>query len=106
MAREYKYYGTYVHLGGEIVERLRKKVGYTGRNQFRLVCKAFSKADANRQAIALGLGEKLFDADSCETVNAEEIEYCDKFGMAVSNGGVHIYDGYSGVKELLSEKGV
>lgn len=83
-----KYYGTLTLIYGDQIKRIRQ-LGFNGHhNQFRIVCKAKSRAEANRIAESLGLGSKVFMPDyTCETGNKEEIEFADKYGTIISING-------------------
>lgn len=101
MARKDKYYGTYTMIYGSMNKELRK-LGYKGsHNQFRVVCKAKSMAEANRIAEGYGLGKKVFEsAYTSETGNEKEIELADKYGFIVNINGALSND-YTDIKNLL-----
>jgi len=83
-----KYYGTLTSLGGDCW-RNAVSLGYIGsHNQFRIVCKAKSMAEANRISEKLGFGKNVFRTNwACETGNKEEIEFADKHGFIISLNG-------------------
>jgi hypothetical protein len=58
-----KYYGTNISLSWNASLKIKEK-GYNGsHNQFRVVCKSKSMAEANRIAEDLGIGRKIFHRD-------------------------------------------
>jgi hypothetical protein len=83
-----KYYGTLTMIYGHQLTTM-KQFGFDGyHNQFRIVCKAKSRAEANRITESLGLGKNVFMPDyTCETGNKEEIEFADKYGTIISING-------------------
>jgi alpha-mannosidase len=101
MPRQDKYYGTNTFFGGRQFEKL-KELGYKGfHNQFRIVCKAKSMAEANRIAEAHGLSKKCFNRDyTSETGNSIQLEMADKYGFIVCIDGTS-GDRYMDIKELL-----
>lgn len=94
-----KYYGTYANIYGDMNKKIHQ-LGYKGfHNQFKIVCKAKSMAEANRKAENYGLGQKVFKTDyTSETGNKLEIEMADKYGFIVS------IDGTSGNKYVSIDK--
>jgi len=96
-----KYYGTNIFLYGDMLDKIRQ-LGYKGyHNQFRVVCKAKSKSEANRIAEGYGLGKDVFRPGyTCETGNNIEIEMADKHGFIICKDGTLGKD-YIGIKELL-----
>lgn len=103
MARIDKYYGTNVNLYG-YMNRKMHELGYDGyHNQFRIVCKAKSMAEANRKAEAYGLGEKVFrSAYTSETGNELQIELCDEYGFIVCLGGTQGNE-YIGIESIIQK---
>ena len=101
MARKDKYYGTLTMIYGDSYKKL-KELGYKGyHNQFRIVCKAKSMAEANRIAEGYGLGSKVFQRDyTCETGNDLEIELADKYGFIISTDGT-IGSNYIDIKNII-----
>jgi len=101
MARTDKYYGTYSNISGEMYDKI-VQLGYKGsHNQFRIVCKAKSMAEANRKASSYGLSNKTFSRDyTSETGNSNEIEMADKFEFIINTEICH-GKSYTGIKELL-----
>lgn len=101
MARAKKYYGTNIMIYEDIRRKL-KKVGYKGfHNQFRIVCKASSMAEANRICERYGLGQKCFtSAYTSETGNTIQIENADKYELIICIGGT-MGDNYIGIEDLL-----
>lgn len=101
MARVDKYYSTttplYGHMNDKIVE-----LGYKGsHNQFRIICKAKSRAEANRIAELYGLYKNTFEADyTSETGNELEVEIADKYGMIIAIDGTR-GGNYVDIKVLL-----
>lgn len=88
MARKDKYYGTNTSLYGDMFNKIRE-LGYKdSRSQFRVVCKAKSRAEANRIAEGHGLRKNIFESDyTSETGNDIEIEMADKHGFIVCIDG-------------------
>lgn len=103
MARVDKYYGTNIMLYGTKVDKLRE-LGYKGtHNQFRVVCKAKSRAEANRIAKGYGLnfGKDVFVPNyTSETGNDLEIELANKYGFIICTGGT-IGDNYICIEDIL-----
>lgn len=101
MARKDRYYGTYAMIYGDMYSKIRE-LGYKGScNQFRVVCKAKSRAEANRIAENFGLGRKVFQADyTSETGNAKEVELAEKYGFIINIDGIIGYD-YIDIRNLL-----
>ena len=101
MARKDKYYATITFLRGEMVDKL-KELGYRGsHNHFRVVCKAKSRAEANRIAESYGLGKITFEPDyTNETGNDIEIEMADKHVFIVCINGT-IGRNYVSIEELI-----
>lgn len=99
MARIDKYYGTNLMASGRIVKNLRE-LGYSGsHSQFSIVCKAKSRAEANRIAEGYGLGKIVFSPDyTSETGNEKQIELCDKYGFIIS------LDGTLGIRYVALEE--
>lgn len=101
MPRKDKYYGTYINLNTNMFNKL-KEFGYKGhRNQFRIICKAKSRAEANRIAEKFGLYKNTFHPDfTSETGNETEIKMADKYGLIICIND--IVDGeYVGIEKLL-----
>lgn len=81
MPRKEKYYGTTLN---QHLSKAKEIWGTDSRGQFRIVCKAKSKAEANRIAENLGLRKNTFSSDNtCETGNMLEIEMADKYGFII-----------------------
>lgn len=101
MARIDKYYGTNIMIYGEENKKLRE-LGYKGfHNQFRIVCKAKSRAEANRMAEGYGLGKNVFHPDyTSETGNVIEIEMANEHGFIICLGGT-IGKEFVGIKSIL-----
>ena len=101
MARKDKYYGTNLNIYGNKLKKL-EELGYKGSHaQFRVVCKAKSRAEANRIANSYGLGEKVFHPDyTSETSNSIEIELVNKYEFIICLGGT-IGDEFVGIKSIL-----
>lgn len=101
MARVDKYYGTLTMLYGEKLKKL-KNLGYKGTHyQFRIVCKAKSRAEANRIAESYGLSKNTFRPDyTSETGNALEIEMVDKYNFIIAIDGTR-GDKYIGIESIL-----
>jgi len=101
MARIEKYYGT-MFIGFYIPEEILNKYNATNRhNQFRMVCKAKSRAEANRiiQNILKTTSEIFSPNYSSETGNQKELESADQHMaiMALDNRDIYysiqqIYD--------------
>lgn len=73
-----KYYGTMAILRGKRLVKVRDSGSDLNRQQFYIVCKAKSKAEANRRC------NGIFDpACTSETHNAAAIEAADKYGSAI-----------------------
>ena len=96
-----KYYGTNTFLYGDMFDKI-EKLGYKGyHNQFRVVCKAKSMAEANRIAESYGLYKNVFTkAYTSETGNAIELEMADKYGFIICIDGT-LGNRYVGIQELL-----
>jgi hypothetical protein len=77
-----KYYGTLTSLPYPMLVKIGG-LGFKGHhNQFRVVCKAKSMAEANRIAKSSGLYEKTFSKTyTSETGNSIELRMCDKYGF-------------------------
>ena len=101
MARKDKYYGTNTSLGGKKLEKIRL-LGYNGsHNQFNVVCKAKSMAEANRKAKSLGLSDKTFEsAFTSETGNTIQLEMADKYGFIICVNGT-LGNDYVAIEELF-----
>lgn len=95
-----KYYGTNTIIYDEKLVKL-KKLGYRGsHDQFRIICKAKSRAEANRIAQSLGLGRNVLRPDyTSETGNKTELVFSDKFGFIICLSGT-MGDNCIDVKEL------
>lgn len=98
MPRKEKYYGTLLNYSTNKMREL----GFTNsHNQFRIVCKAKSRAEANRIAKSLGLVDNIFRADyTSETFNAKEIELADKYGFIISKDSMGS-EGYVDIRDVL-----
>jgi len=101
MARIDKYYGTNIGLYGSMNDKIRE-LGYeNSHNQFRVVCKAKSMAEANRKAVSYGLSDKTFSRDyTSKTGNSFEIEMADKYEFIIAIDGTR-GKSYVGIKDLL-----
>ena len=96
--RKEKYYGTTLN---KHLPKAREIWGMNSRWQFRIVCKAESRAEANRIAKSLGLIDNTFRADyTSETFNEKEIELADKYGFIISKDSMG-REGYIDIKEVL-----
>lgn len=97
-----KYYATNVYFLNKHFNKM-KELGYKGRhNQFRVVCKAKSMAEANRIAKSYGLGEKCFSRDyTAETGNGKEIELCEQHQFIVCVDG-SLGLNYVGIEIILN----
>jgi hypothetical protein len=94
-----RYYGTNVsiRLPDAIKERLGVKPWH---DQHRVVCKAKSRAEANRIAEASGLGRNVFRPDyTSGTRNDEEIAACDLHVIVLFP--LHTHKAYVTVEEAL-----
>lgn len=100
---KYKYYGTLINLAGKRLQEIRQ-LGYDGHHtQFRIVCKAKSRGEANRIAETLGYGRNCFRQNyTSETGNKTETELCDKYGFIINKNGTQREDYIDGTKEILS----
>lgn len=78
-----KVLGTNTSVGFDRLNAL-KELGYIGHhNQFRIICKCKSMADANRKCEAAGVGSKTFQSTyTSETGNKTELEICEKTDIA------------------------
>jgi len=96
--RKDKYYGTLLNYS---TNKMRE-IGFTNSyNQFRIVCKAKSRAEANRIAKSLGLVDNTFRVDyTSETFNEKEIELADEYGFIISKDSMG-REGYIDIKEVL-----
>jgi len=98
-----KYYGTLFnyYIPKEILSKYNAR---NNHNQYRLVCKAKSKAEANRimQSI-LGEYYKPFASNqTSETGNATEIEMCNKYGSIIKLDSGYSTEFYS-LSEIVAE---
>ena len=102
--RTYKYYGTNTSVYGNMLIKI-KELGYKGvHNQFRIVCKAKSRAEANRIAEKYELGTRIFVADyTSETGNKIELEMADKHELIICAGGT-LGNTYIGIGELIKNQ--
>ena len=96
-----KYYGTNTFLYGDMNEKI-VALGYKGcHNQFRIVCKSKSRAEANRMAESFGLSKNTFEANNTsETGNKLEIEEADKHIFIIALDGM-VGHKYIGIRELI-----
>ena len=102
--KEYKYYGTNISLYGEYNKKIHE-LGFKGyHNQFRIVCKAYSMAEANRIVADLGICDKAFNKDfTSETRNKKEIELCNKgSGVIIAVDGTSGFN-YVDIREIVGE---
>lgn len=83
--KQYKYFATNIMYHNNKI----RDYGYKGyHNQFRIVCKAISMAEANKIAKSLGLSDKSFNRGyTTETGNVIELELADKFGFIICTDG-------------------
>lgn len=83
-----KYYGTNTNIYGAMNKKMHE-LGYKGfHNQFRIVCKAKSMAEANRKAESYGLGKKVFQPNyTSETGNEIELNLADKYDFIICLNG-------------------
>lgn len=102
MPRKQKYYGTNANIYGNQREKLKQhQTREVYHNQYRIVCKASSRAEANRIAESYRLGKKVFHPDyTSETGNNLELELCDKYGFIINADGT-IGDNYIDIKLIL-----
>lgn len=102
MPRKQKYYGTNTTMYGDQIENLKQyQTKEIYHNQYRIVCKASSRAEANRLAESHGLGKNVFRPDyTSETGNKLAIEFCDKYGFIINADGT-MGDNYIDIKEIL-----
>ncbi|MBG9776169.1 hypothetical protein [Brevibacillus laterosporus] len=57
-------------------------------SQFDIVCKAKSKAEANRKAEAVGLGKNFFSSGFVsETSNQDQVNTADKYEIVIGYSG-------------------
>jgi len=97
--KELKYYGT--NMIYTPCKEFTVKYGKNHHNQWRIVCKAKSMAEANRIAVSLGLSIKTFSsAYTSETGNMYALEMCDKYGFIVATDGT-MGQNYVDIKEML-----
>jgi hypothetical protein len=94
--REYKYYAT--NICGYVSEDFRNKY-LKHHNQWRIVCKAKSMAEANRIAISLGL-PKFIPKYTSTTAYEIELKMCDKYGVIICTSGTSGHN-YIDIKEAL-----
>ncbi|NFA60363.1 hypothetical protein EXM63_03780 [Clostridium botulinum] len=101
MARVDKYYGTNVMLYGDKISKIRE-LGYKGtHSQFRVVCKAKSKAEANRMAESYGFGKKVFHPDyTSETGNETEIEMANRYDFIICLNGT-LGNEFVGIESII-----
>lgn len=83
-----KCYGTLICLSGEELAKM-KVLGYSGNEYFfRIVCRAESRAEANRIAESKGLHKNTFRRENSSiTGNLVEIEMATKYGFVISLNG-------------------
>ncbi|MCD7996439.1 MAG: hypothetical protein LUH21_04310 [Clostridiales bacterium] len=97
-----KVLGTDVFLTGSTLDKLKEK-GHTGsRNQFRIICKCKSMADANRKVKPITNIDKTFVTNYCaEAGNKKELELFEheEVWVRVDQTG----DNYISMSELLDE---
>lgn len=92
-----KYYGTLLNYA---TDKMRELNFTNNHNQFRIVCKAKSRTEANRIAKSLGLVDNVFrPAYTAETGNALEIELADKYGFIIAKDSMG--RDYVDIKEVL-----
>lgn len=101
MARIDKYYGTYTMIYGGKLKKL-EELGYNKSHyQFRIVCKAKSRAEANRIAESYGLDKNTFRPDyTSETGNERELELADKYGFIIAVDGT-LGKEYVGIESII-----
>jgi len=96
-----KVLGTNIYLSSNFTKAL-SLLGYKkkNRNQFRILCKCKSMADANRKCAAVGLGDKVFVSGGCsETGNEIELNICAGTDIAINLGGI-IGDDYVTIEQI------
>lgn len=90
-----KYYGIILN---RWLPKIKEYGGSGSHNQFRIVCKAKSRAEANRQAEAIGLGKNIFTSvNTSETGNKIELAAADKYGFTIRIEG----NNYIDIKHVL-----
>lgn len=97
----YKYYRTDIRVYSDMFDKL-KELGYKGTHrQFNVVCKAKSRAEANRIAESYGLSKETFRRGyTHETGNDKTIEKADRFIFIIQLGGIQ-GDEYIPIKDIL-----
>jgi hypothetical protein len=86
-----KVYGTLTPLPYEMLCKMRE-MGFPREhhNQFRIICKAKSMAEANRLCETAGVGRQVFiSAYTSATGNDKELAYCENHVIGISDRGTH-----------------
>ena len=99
-----KVLGTNVILYGNILYKARELSADIHNSQYRIICGCKSRADANRQCAAAGLGDRVFQPDyTSETGNDKELNIAGQGGIfvKVNNGPMHRT--YISIEELKGE---
>jgi len=101
--RDFKYYGTNIMYTP--CKDFMDKYGKNHHNQWHVVCKAHSMAEANRIATSFGLSDKTFtSAYTSETGNELQLKMCDQYGFIVNPNGTGYTESYVDIKEMLKSK--
>lgn len=80
-----KVLGTTASLNQDMLRAMEAFGFKSAHNQYRIICKCKSLAEANRKCAAIGLGQKVFRSDWCsETGNVTELEICEQTDIAFS----------------------
>lgn len=97
-----KVLGTTTGLPKAYKDKLEELTGREFRhNQFRIICKCKSVADANRKCKEAGLHDKVFVSGwYSETGNKYELEFCEHEEIGISKSGTGIGNEYFSISEL------
>lgn len=95
-----KYYGTLMMMS--IPDEILTKYNVTDRHgQYRVVCKARSRAEANRILESITGYKRVFNPNSTsETGNRKEIAFAYQYGVIIDLDG---YGDYYSLKILMNE---
>lgn len=100
-----KVIATNIFLGSDLGDKL-KKLGYTGtHNQFRIICKCKSMADANRKLHALIGREQVFKSGwTSETGNKRELTLCETADVWIEYRDSNLDIAFISLQELIDLK--
>ena len=99
-----KVLGTYINLYGDILSKAQELCGNPHKSQYRIICGCKSRADANRQGAAAGLGDNIFHPDyTGETFNERQLEIAGQGGIFVDVSRIPTDQTYISIEELKGE---